>query len=226
MESVESVKGKPVQQNDDELMSSPAGKTQLAVAEAAASDTVNVDPASYSFDELVAGIRPTKRYVRVLANAHLLARLEELVVEITTADPSQNVDDKIDEFETLQAAAYRGTDFVIIGRSKEWVKRFRARTAEALGVDVGVWKFGDMAVDEKYADARQAVLLEQLAAQIEKPEGATAEGLAKLGEINEGELDKLMVKMTQANSEAAGSAGVLTLDFSPRRSTKTGTNRS
>ena len=55
---------------------------------------------------------------------------------------------------------------------------------------------------------------------------SNVEGLAKLGEINEGELDKLMIKMTQANSEAAGNAGVLTLDFSPRRSTKRDTSRS
>ena len=216
-----------MQQNDDELMSSPEGKAQLAATETATpGDAVNADPASYSFDDLVAGIRPTKRYVRVLANAHLLARLEELVVEITTANPDDNVDDKIDEFERTQAAAYRGTDFVIVGRSKEWVKRFRAKTAEALGVDVGVWKFGDMNVDEKYADARQQVLLRQLAEQIESPPDATADGLAKIGEINEGELDKLLIKMTQANSEAAGNAGVLTLDFSPRRSIKRDTSRS
>lgn len=160
----------------------------------------------FDFASWLAGVRPTRRAVRLHARADVLARLEEIAGLIEDAD-DERAEALVDEFEALKAAfEASGRWFVVEARSVEWVEDYRRTIRRDRGIK------GALSDKEK-----MAVLLEQLAEQIVTPVGVTADMLTNLHATNSGELNKLIVAMTMANDQIAQAAQVLTLDFSSRR---------
>lgn len=166
-------------------------------------------PAPEDFDmrQWLAGVRPTRRAIKLYPNAHLIAEMDRVVEEIDAAPADANVDDLIDEFESLRAQHQDGVWFVAEKRSDEWVEAERKRLIKALNLD---------------ADNEDDVLrlvYEITAAQIVSPRITGAE-LAELAKANEGEAIKLYSLVKAVNTQLSEQAGVLKRDFSSRRSVR------
>ena len=174
--------------------------------------TVEPTPEGFDIEAFIAGVRPTRRSVKLYPHAHLVARMEQIATELDSTPDGPEADALIDEFERIRADFEAGVWFTVEKRSSEWVDAFRADAVAALKITTNT--------DGEPTDAsdKMRVLLRQLAAQIVEPAGVTAGQLEQIGQANEGELNKLIVAMTFANEEMAQSAKVLTLDFSSRRS--------
>lgn len=164
------------------------------------------EPEEFDFAAWLAGVRPTRRAVKLYARADVLARMEEISQLVEDADDEQ-AGALVDEFDALKAAFENsGRWFVVEARSSEWVEDFRR-----------VYKRDHGIKGEPGDRQRIAIILAQLAEQIVSPAGVTAEMLERLHDTNAGELNKLVVAVTMANDQVAQSAGVLKLDFSSRR---------
>lgn len=169
-----------------------------------------VTPENFDLDGWLAGIRPTRRSVKLHAEGHLIARLEELAERIDAAPEGVDVDELIAEFERVRDQFNTGVWFTVEKRSSEWSKRFRKDLS----------KRHNLKPDDNEGDNIIATL-HQLAEQIVTPTGITYQHLRDMLDANEGELNKLILTMTNANTQLAESAGVLTRDFSERRSDTT-----
>lgn len=174
--------------------------------------TPEVSLAGFDLDAWIAGVRPTRRSIKLYPDGHLVARLEELADQIDNAPDGENVDALVDEFEQIRTQFHTGVWFTVEKRSSEWIEQFRKQTATRLGLKLDA--------DGNAADKAVAttLALHQLAAQTIEPAGVTAEQLRAMLERNEGELNKLLSTMVNANTKLAQDAGVLTRDFSQRHS--------
>lgn len=165
------------------------------------------EPEGFDLGAFIAGVRPTRRSVKLYGRADLVGVLEQLAERIDALPDGPEVDGLIAEAERAQAAFLAsGVWFTVEKRSSEWVERFRTDTAARLGVSA------------ETPEGRIALLLHQLAAQIVAPAGVTYAHLRALMDTNEGELNKLVVALTAANEQLADRARAVTLDFSQRRS--------
>lgn len=178
----------------------------------------DVTPEDFDMNEWVAGVRPTRRSVRLFPNAHLIARMEDIARDIEAAAEDSNVDDLIDAYEQAKTDFLNGVTFTLEKRSSEWIENFRAELKARLKLKIDQ--------DDSSEKDVMTALLHQLAEQIVTPSGVTPENLRSLYEANEGELNKLIVAMTTVNASLAQSAKVLDLDFSQRRSTSPKRRRS
>lgn len=168
--------------------------------------TVEPTPENFDLDAWIDGVRPTRKSVKLYPSAHLVARMEELAVEIDNADDDDNVDHLIDEFEQAREQFKDGVWFTVEQRASEWQRQFRKDLAKRHNLK-----------DDTDHDA-ETISLYQLAAQLVQPEGVTFNQLRKLQQSNEGELAKLINAMIIANRDVAEQSGVLRRDFSERRS--------
>lgn len=175
---------------------------ELAIADTSVQPT----PENFDMDAWLQGVRPTRRSVKLYPKAHLIARMEELAVEIQDAPEDANVDDKIDEFDALKAQFNEGVWFTVEKRTQEWVEKFRKDVRKRLNLKPD--KEEDLAVVVSY----------QLVEQIIEPAGITFNQLRALRAANEGEFNKLVAAMTLCNEQLAEKASVLDADFSARRS--------
>lgn len=190
--------------------------TPVDVSAAPIVDTTEVvTPQDFDMTKFIAGVRATRRSVKLFPNAHMVARMEEIAQQIDEADDDADVDALIVEFEQCKAAFHDGVWFTIEKRSSEWEKAFKKRTLKKLGFTE---KDLESDEDDEVNPAKIKVLLHQLAAQIVAPHGVTVTNLERMLVANEGELNKLIVCMSMANSALAESSPVLTRDFSQRRS--------
>lgn len=178
----------------------------------------------FDFESWLAGARPTRRAVKVYGRADLVAQMDEVAGGYRDDLPAARKREIAGEVERLKGEfEASGRWFVLEARSSEWQDRFRKDTAKSLGVDIASEDTPLEELTHAQVDARRVVTLHQAAAQVASPSGVTPEGLARLGEINEGELNKIIVAAVMANSKTAQSADVLTRDFSPKPSGKSGT---
>lgn len=171
-----------------------------------------VTPQNFDLEQWVAGVRPTRRSVKLYPNAHLVARMDELADRIDNTPDGAEVDALIDEFDQLRKQFRDGVWFTVEKRSTEWVAALRKRVAKANGIKL------DDDGDAEGTDANITLSLHQLAEQIVSPAGVTYEQLRAMLDANEGELNKLALTMQTVQSQLAQSAGVLDRDFSARRS--------
>lgn len=173
-----------------------------------------VTPEDFDIEAWISGVRPTRRAVKLHPNAHLLARMDEIADEIDSTPEGEDVDGLIDEFEDLKRQFEDGVWFTVEKRSTEWVKQFRKRTAQALGVSLTK---GNQAALES---AAVTVGLAQVAAQTVSP-AVTLEQLSRMYEVNQGEVNKLVSLVKHVNEDLAEDQAVMTRDFSRRRSAPT-----
>lgn len=165
------------------------------------------EPEHFDLGAFIAGVRPTRRSVRLYARADLIGDLERIAERIDSLPDGAEVDGLVAEAVRLQAEfEASGVWFTVEKRSSEWVEHFRRDAAARLGVS------------DETAEGRIVLLLHQLAAQIVTPVGVTYAHVRALMDSNEGELNKLVVALTAANEQIAERARAVTLDFSQRRS--------
>ena len=175
--------------------------------------SVAVTLENFDIDEWIAGIRPTRRSVKLHPDAHLIARMEEIADRIDLTPDDQDVDALIEEFEQARRQVNDGMWFTLEKRSSEWIKTFRLKMLEQLGAHL------DPDLGEKVTrEHRLAVTLHQIAAQCVAPAGLTYEQIRRLVEANEGEATKLVLALDNVNTVLAEQAGVMDRDFSERRS--------
>lgn len=179
--------------------------------------TPEVTPEDFDHDAFLAGVRPTRRGIRIFERADLIEPLERLADEIEHMPDGPECDAKIDEFEATAEEFRRASKwYAVQGHSREWEKDFREKYAAKHKLDPGTW--GERTTSPDEARARSIIITAQLAEQIIGD--VSMETLDELGERNAGELAKMLVLMESANTEVAEGAKVLTLDFSRRRSGK------
>lgn len=194
-----------------------------AVPDSLARDTTQpLEVASFDLPGFLRGVRPTRRTVKLHERADLIGVLDELVNRIDALPDGDEADALIDQFETVRAEFQAGvTYWTVERRSSEWVEAQWEDCARRHG-----FKLVDG--DTKNRKHRLVLLMDQLAAQIVEvkdesravsSEPVTVERLRALFDVNEGELNKLMFAMQDANTSMAQQAGVLTRDFSQRSST-------
>lgn len=163
------------------------------------------------FADFLSGARPTRRSTKLYMRADLIGQLEELVQEIEAEGGDPSEDPKVrDLYETFHAS---GRWFTVEKKSGEWETKFRQDTINRLGIKVD--KDGNVLAE---ADGL-AIGFEQTAAQMVVPSNVTAEGLRKLYDINQGEVNKLFLAVRLANSEMAETVRVVGPDFSSKPST-------
>ena len=187
--------------------------------------TPEVTPQTVDAGAFLAGVRPTRRSVRIVERPDLVGdmeRLAQLFDEADEADDDAECDRVAAEFEQVAAAFHASKRwYTVEKRSSEWVAKFRKDTCEKLGLDTG--PSGEEAVSEAQEHDRSVLILHQLAEQIVDPAGTTYEDLRGLYERNEGELNKLLTCMTMANVRSAESVEVTSPAFGLRRSGRSGT---
>lgn len=167
--------------------------------------TETVNPEDFDLESWLGGVRPTRRAVRVLARGDLVADLERIADQIDNSPEGEDVDELVDEFDRIRAEFLHGTWFIVEKRSTAWVEKFRANAASQLGVS------------SKKPDGAVKIGLHQTAAQVVEPK-ITAAQLERLYETNQGEANKIIRAVMQVNDDLAEDAGVMTRDFSRRRS--------
>lgn len=177
------------------------------------------DPKPEDFDPqaFIAGMRPTRRAVKLYQGGDLLARLDQLAAKINaTPDGDPALDAMIDEFDQIRGQYTGGAWWEVEGRSDDWVDRLRRQAAADLGHgDIFDPDRDDLGLP---LDVRQEILMRQLAAQIVVPSGVTVDMLKLMQQQAEPELGKLFVAVTFCNKRLGQSSDVLTVDFSQRRS--------
>lgn len=182
----------------------------------------DVTPATFDPKAFLAGVRPTRRSVQVIQHPELVGdmeRLAELYAEADEADDDDACDRLAAEFDEVAERFHASKRWFTLEKwSSERIDHFQQETAKGLGLDVGD---DDTEVTAEHRRARRILTLHQTAAQIVSPEGVTYDDLDGLFERNEGELNKLVVAMSAANSQQAGAAKVATPGFSLRRSKRT-----
>lgn len=180
-----------------------------------------LDPATYSMTDYLAGIRPTRRSVRLHLRADLLAALDEIVAEIDATEG--DVDHLVDRYEQVRAEFFADHQtWVIEGRSSDWVKECWRVAAARLGVTL------DARHDTTDMAARAQLIQHQLAGQVVEVKDAdghavassvTVADLEAIRQANEGEWNRLVIAMMECDTINAGASEVLTRDFSRRYST-------
>lgn len=183
--------------------------------------TLAVSVEDFSFEDFLAGARPTRRSTLLYMRADLIGPLEELAQRIETTDDGAEADRLVAQFQPLhQQFRDSGRWFTVEKRSSEWERKFRTDTAVRLGIKLDA----DGATTNREDGLTMA--FEQCAAQIVIPSKVTADGLRALFETNEGEFNKIFLAVRLANQEMAETVKVVGPDFSPRPSTSQATTGS
>lgn len=182
-------------------------------------------PETFDSSAFLAGVRPTRRSVQIVERADLVSDMEQLqgaYIEADQADDDEACDKIAAAFEQV-AAVFHGSKrwYTVEKRSGEWLNKLRDDLIKEHDLDLG-----DDKGEGGNPEHAKIATLHQLAAQIVSPTGTTYEDLEALYDHNEGELNKLVIAMTMANSQQATAAKVATPGFSLRRSERKDTRGS
>lgn len=159
--------------------------------------THDVTPEDFDFDAFVAGVRPGRRAVRVTMRADLAAEIDQIAIQADELD-DHNGDDAqalMARFEDIKAqikASQR--TFVVEGRSDNRREQI-AKTLEKLGHQ----KPGKKASEDEQKAYNLELALHVLADAIVVPSNISVEGLRKLNNISDAEVNKLMGAFSDAS---------------------------
>ena len=207
--------------------------TDESLADVAVAETVDVSPEidaeDFSWDDFLAGVRPTRRAVEVFARADLVAQMEEVAAPLLRrADddetPLTAAEKKIAaEVKRLRAEfKASGRWFVAEARSRERIAKVQEEAAARHGITIKDEDGNPVPVQgEDWAKIKRAVLADAIVI----PTGTTEERLERLEAMSPTEYPKLEAARTVANSKLAQSAEVLTRDFSHAPSAAPGSNK-
>ena len=183
----------------------------------------HLDPATFDLSAFIGGIRPTRRTVTLHMRADLVGEMDEIAQRIDGLPDGPEVDALLERFEEARQGFLAATTYwTVERRSSEWLTKRWADYARANSITL------DKNGDTSDRQARTLLLTDQLVGQLvgvktesgqPLPGTVTFDALRALAEANEGEFNKLLYAMSDANMAMAQAAKVLTRDFSPRSST-------
>jgi hypothetical protein len=151
--------------------------------------TRSVAPEDFDFAAFVEGARPGRRAVTLSPRGDLIAEMERIIGRIEKAGDTEAVDALVAEYEQTKAEFESSRRvFVVEARSSEWIKNVERTAKKQHKLDPGK------------SEDRLTIMLRQIAGQVVIPSGVTAEGLRKLYEASEVEVDKLWRACQSANS--------------------------
>lgn len=159
----------------------------------------------FDIDSWLGGARPVRRSVTLYSRGDLIGRLEELVglIEQASEDDRSALEEEAEQIQREFQAS--GQTFTVEARSSEWIDAFRDQC-----VKQGL-KLGDKSGTVK---DRTEYMTRMLAEQIVVPSGMTYEKLQRMTQIAEPQVVRLFQVQAAANTQAAGTVGVVTRDFS------------
>lgn len=172
-------------------------------------------PEDFDVAAFAAGVVPLRRAVSIRTRLDLYPQVQAVVERITTAPDGADIDDLIDEYESLKALML--VTVVVEARSREWVAEFYKRSRRSLGLGKKAKFEGDHAYE---------VALRMIVEQVVEPVGFSRATLDNLIEARASDVGGLRVDdaLAQAVQEVnAGRTEALSLDFSQRRSTRRST---
>ena len=182
--------------------------------------TPDATPQSFDFGAWLAGARPKRRSVRIYQRPDLLARIDQIRIEVDdiTDEQDPRVADLSAEYADV-VAEIRDSSLVVTleKRTTEWVRHYRKQVCKRLGVKSN--KDGDPVVSDEESDVMVQVNVAQLAEQIIHPP-VSADQLMRLREVNEEAVGQLATAMHSLNLDRTPSI-VESPDFLRRRSDTT-----
>lgn len=179
--------------------------------------TRDPDPEDFDFDEFIAGVRPGRRAVKVTMRADLSAELDHLIHRAEALPDDMDAGEReaaenalLDEFEAVKAQILASQRvFVVEARSEH-----RMRQIVKLMEKQGLPKPGKKAADEEVYAWNSELALHRLADAIVVPSNVTVEGLRKLDQVAEAEIQKLFGAFIDASQNPTKA---VTPNFSLRR---------
>lgn len=175
-------------------------------------------PQSFDFGSWLAGARPKRRSVRIYQRPDLLARIDQIKIEVDdiTDEQDPRVEALAAEY-TDVVAEIRDSSLVVTleKRTTEWVRNYRKQVCKRLGVK------HDKDGDPVGADSEVMVRVNcmQIVEQVVHPP-VSADQLMQLREVNEEALGNLVTAMNSLNFDRTPSI-METPDFLRRRSDTT-----
>lgn len=174
--------------------------------------TRELDAEDFDFDAFVEGVRPGRRAVRVTMRADLVADLDRLLIRAEqlsdpNGDEAQALMDEFEEVKEQIRASQRV--FVVEARSDERGKQILRRLEK-----LGHQKPGKKSTREQIDAWNLEGALHRLADAIIVPSNVSVEGLRRLNDTAESEIQKLFGAFMEASSNPTKG---ITPPFSPRR---------
>lgn len=205
--------------DDEPLSAAPATRETAGITDT----TPPLDPQTFDLGGFIGGVRPTRRTVALYGRADLIAAMDEAANRYDLAQDDDEAAQCLDIYERAKAAFLASvTHWTVEKRSSEWIEDRWAAYAQANGLKLDK--------DGSAANLRDKLrfLIDQLAGQVVEVKDhdgntiardVTHESLRALYDTNEGEFNKLLYAMQDANASFAHMAKVLTRDFSRKSST-------
>ena len=174
--------------------------------------TEDVAPEDFDFDAFVDGVRPGRRAVRVTMRADLVAEIDQIAIQAEALeDPNgEEAQALLNRFEQIkeQIAASQKV-FVVEARSEHRMRQI-VKQMEKLGVT----KPGKNADEDEIREYNEELALRRLADAIVVPSNVSVDGLRKINEVAESEINKLFGALHDANTNPTKSVDP---NFSLRR---------
>ena len=160
--------------------------------------TNDVTPEDFDFDAFVDGVRPGRRAVRVNMRADLVAELDQILIKADgLEDPNgEEAQALLARFEEIkkQIEASRRV-FVVEARSEH-----RARELVKQMEKLGLPQPGKKADEDEIREWNEELAIRRLADSIIVPSNVSVEGLKKLRNVAESEVNKLYGALHDANT--------------------------
>lgn len=174
--------------------------------------TEDVTPEDFDFDAFVDGVRPGRRAVRVTMRADLAAEIDQIAIQADALeDPNgEEAQTLLDRFEQIkeQIAASQKV-FVVEARSEHRMRQI-VKQMEKLGIT----KPGKKADEDEIREYNEELALRRLADAIVVPSNVSVDGLRKINEVAESEINKLFGALHDASTNPTKSVDP---NFSLRR---------
>lgn len=191
----------------------------------------DVQPEDFDPAAFLKGVRSQRRAVKIFTRPDLLAELEHVVNELDSL-PAAAQNGKA-AAELRKKGAQLQADFLASGvwweleeRSEDWIERTQEQAVADLGVDVKIdhnAPLGDQGIP---GNVVRRIMIRQLQGQVVTPSGVTVDMLEEMYRLIPTEVFKLFTAMAAVNASQAQRSGLLTLDFSQRRSDNRSQRRS
>ena len=190
-------------------------RLDTAVAEGDIVDiTKELNVEDFDFGAFVDGVRPGRRAVKITMRADLMLELDRIIAEYEATDKEDRDEEelltRVNAVKAEVIASQRM--FVIEARSDARIDEIKEEMRT-----LGKPEPNRKATEEMRRAWREELLLRRLADAIITPSNVTYEGLAKLREVAESQINLLVGTMQMVNSNPTDGVKGVTPDFSRGR---------
>lgn len=190
-------------------------RLDTAVAEGDIIDiTEELNVEDFDFDAFVDGVRPGRRAVKITMRADLMLELDRIIAEYEATDKEDRDEEELlTRFNAVKAEVIASQRlFVVEARSDARIDEIKEEMRT-----LGKPEPNRKATEEMRREWREELLLRRLADAIITPSNVTYEGLAKLREVAESQINLLVGTMQMVNSNPTDGVKGVTPDFSRGR---------